>query len=29
MKFVPYPHQMAGVEWIIKNPACSLFWGMG
>lgn len=27
--FVPYPHQLAGIEWIQDNPACALFWGMG
>ena len=27
--FVPYPHQRAGIEWIIGKPACALFWGMG
>lgn len=29
MEFKPYPHQEAGIEWIIQKPACSLFWGMG
>jgi len=29
MIFTPYAHQLAGIDWIIKNPACSLFWGMG
>lgn len=29
MIFNPYPHQKAGVEWIEKNRACALFWGMG
>lgn len=29
MSFTPYPHQAAGIEWIIENKACSLFWGMG
>ena len=29
MKFMPYKHQQAGVEWIVKNQACALFWGMG
>ena len=27
--FTPYPHQLAGIEWIQDNPACALFWGMG
>ena len=27
--FVPYPHQRAGIDWIIKRPACALLWGMG
>ena len=27
--FTPYPHQAAGIEWIIDRPACALFWGMG
>ena len=27
--FTPYPHQSAGIEWIIKRPACALLWGMG
>ena len=27
--FVPYPHQKAGVEWLIQNEACALIWGMG
>ena len=27
--FTPYPHQAAGIDWIIDRPACSLFWGMG
>lgn len=29
MKFSPYPHQDAGVRWIIEKPAAALFWGMG
>ena len=29
MKFTPYPHQAAGVRWIIERPASALFWGMG
>lgn len=29
MKFIPYPHQIAGVEWITSRKACCLFWGMG
>ena len=27
--FKPYPHQEAGVDWIIRHPACGLIWGMG
>ena len=27
--FNPYPHQVAGVDWIIQHPAAGLFWGMG
>lgn len=27
--FQPYPHQVAGIDWIINHPACALFWGMG
>lgn len=27
--FTPYPHQRAGIEWILERPACALFWGMG
>ena len=27
--FEPYPHQRAGIEWIIKHPASALIWGMG
>ena len=27
--FTPYPHQEAGMEWIINRPACALLWGMG
>jgi SNF2 family DNA or RNA helicase len=27
--FTPYPHQEAGINWIIDRPACALFWGMG
>ena len=27
--FAPYPHQAAGINWIIERPACALFWGMG
>ena len=27
--FSPYPHQAAGIDWIIDRPACALFWGMG
>lgn len=28
-EFIPYPHQEAGIEWIINHPACGLIWGMG
>lgn len=28
-EFSPYPHQTAGIRWIIDRPACALFWGMG
>jgi SNF2 family DNA or RNA helicase len=27
--FTPYPHQRAGIDWIIDRPACALLWGMG
>ena len=29
MNFTPYPHQRAGIEWIIDHPAAGLLWGMG
>ena len=29
MSFTPYPHQEAGINWIIERPASSLLWGMG
>lgn len=29
MKFMPYPHQEAGIDWILNNNACGLIWGMG
>ena len=29
MIFQPYPHQRAGIQWIIDRPAACLFWGMG
>lgn len=29
MNFTPYPHQDAGINWIIEHPACALLWGMG
>ena len=29
MNFTPYPHQQAGIDWIIKHPASALLWGMG
>lgn len=29
MIFTPYPHQQAGIDWIIDHPAAALFWGMG
>lgn len=28
-EFQPYPHQRAGINWILERPACALFWGMG
>lgn len=27
--FTPYPHQEAGIDWVIANEACALLWGMG
>lgn len=27
--FTPYPHQEAGIRWILDRPAAGLFWGMG
>ena len=27
--FTPYPHQKAGIDWIIQRESCALFWGMG
>ena len=29
MNFTPYPHQRAGIDWILNHPACALLWGMG
>ena len=29
MNFAPYPHQRAGIDWIIEHPAAALLWGMG
>ena len=29
MEFTPYPHQQAGINWIIDRPASCLLWGMG
>lgn len=29
MIFTPYPHQTAGIDWIIGRPSCALLWGMG
>lgn len=29
MNFTPYPHQRAGIDWILSRPAAALFWGMG
>ena len=29
MNFTPYPHQQAGIHWIIERPASCLLWGMG
>ena len=28
-EFTPYPHQKAGIDWVLKHPACALLWGMG
>ena len=28
-KFKPYPHQRAGIRWILTHRACALLWGMG
>ena len=27
--FTPYPHQKAGIEWLIERPYAALLWGMG
>lgn len=27
--YTPYPHQVAGINWILSRPACALFWSMG
>lgn len=29
MKYTPYAHQTAGIDWIIQRPSCALLWGMG
>lgn len=29
MNFTPYPHQQAGIDWIVQRPASCLLWGMG
>lgn len=29
MNFMPYPHQQAGINWILEKPAACLLWGMG
>lgn len=29
MIYTPYAYQQAGIQWILDNPACALFWGMG
>jgi len=29
VNFKPYPHQQAGIDWILDRPACALLWGMG
>ena len=29
MNFTPYPHQKAGIKWILEKPAACLLWGMG
>ena len=28
-EFAPYPHQRAGIDWILERPAAGLLWGMG
>ena len=29
MNFTPYPHQQAGIDWLLERPAAALLWGMG
>lgn len=29
MQFTPYRHQKAGIDLILNQPRCALFWGMG
>ena len=29
MNFTPYPHQQAGINWLLEKPAAALLWGMG
>lgn len=29
MSFSPYPHQAAGIGWIVDKHASALFWQMG
>lgn len=29
MNFKPYPHQQAGIDWLLERPAAALLWGMG
>ena len=27
--FMPYPHQEAGIDWIVDKRSAALLWGMG
>lgn len=29
MRFDPYPHQRAGIDWLLDRSAAALLWGMG
>ena len=29
MIFTPYPHQQAGIDWLLERPYSCLLWGMG